>query len=664
MVLTFFALILFTFWPFSGLAEEVFKLEQIVVSATKMEEKRGLVPNAVLIKKSEDIELTGPKSVGELLANEAGIGWLTYGDYGGAAEEIRIRGMPARGTQVLINGLNVNSPSLGVADVSRLPLENIERIEVVKGSGSLLYGSGAMGGTVNIFTKDPPREKAELNLKVGYGTQRTLRAYLQHGRFLNDNLGYIITAGRKETDGFRDNSDLKGNDLSLKLVFDKGEFFRASLYSDYVETRAGTPGVKPPKGTGEFWRNGVIFYNEEAASLINREENRDTNAILDIKGVPKETLRYNFKGFQRNMYSYYYERYASTGTGNETWVINGVSGVEGNISIRLFERTNLLFGGEYKEYGWRRIQYTLDQFGLRTTKERTSANIYTRALLTEAEYAPIHFLKFLGGIRAEHHSEFGEEFLPLFGAVFNPKKTVSVKITHGRHFSAPTPNDLYWPQTAWAKGNPDLKPEVGWHSDITYEQSFLGDRVFFSGSLFRWRVERKIAWTLGPGWVWSPFNLDDYGAKGFETNMRFGPFRGFSLSLHYTYVDAYEKERLQAGGLDKRRADYTPRNTFKGELAYGGTDLEASLIGRFVDRRSWYNSWTGSYFDIPSYWTFDLRLTKRFQKKWALTLDAKNLLDKDYVTRLGSFCDASGVCSISGYPGSGRSFFFRLSYDI
>ena len=134
-------------------------LDEIVVTATKTEEKRKDVPNAVILKDAMDIKDSAATSLGDLLGNEMGIDWRTYGDYGGALQYIQIRGMDEDGTQVRVNGFNIAPPSSGSLNIATVPLNNIERIEVVKGSGSLLYGTGAMAGTVNIITKSPRREK-------------------------------------------------------------------------------------------------------------------------------------------------------------------------------------------------------------------------------------------------------------------------------------------------------------------------------------------------------------------------------------------------------------------------------------------------------------------------------------------------------------------------
>lgn len=127
-----------------GKQETKVTMDEVVVTATKTDEKRKDLPHSVIVVDDMDIEASPATSVGDLLGNELGMDWRTRGNYGGAAQEIHIRGMGGDGTQVLVNGVTINSPSLGTADVGLIPLNAIERIEVVKGSGSV-RGHGRHG---------------------------------------------------------------------------------------------------------------------------------------------------------------------------------------------------------------------------------------------------------------------------------------------------------------------------------------------------------------------------------------------------------------------------------------------------------------------------------------------------------------------------------------
>lgn len=646
-------------------------MDEVVVSATKTKEKRKDIPNTVVIKDEIDIKESPANSVGELLANELGIDWRTYGNYGSAAQEIHIRGMSADATQVFVNGVNVNSPSLGTADVAKIPLNNIERIEVVKGSGSLLYGSGAMGGTVNIITKRPKRDKMDLKASAGYGSQDTYQLSAEQGMFLTDDLGYYLTASRRETDGFRDNSDLTHNDVSLKLVYDKGDALDISLYGDYIDREYGRPGVKPPPGTQDYYINGVKFYSSESASVLDGGSDDDGHIVLQMKSNPMEWLGFKVKGDYTYMENYNYGRYHSSGTGQKTWTTNEVTGVEGNVEIKPFEGLSLLLGADYKDYDWKNEAVSLDTNGNDVTGTQTEAeaDLHTKGAYAEAQYRPCEYVKALVGIRHEDHSTFGYEDLPRFGLVINPLENTALKFSRGKHFKAPTPNDLFWPYEDWGwgmgtEGNPNLKPETGWHTDATAEQTFFDKKVFVTVSYFKWNIDDKIRWVPDSSFFYRPENLDSYKADGWEVGTKIGPFYNMILALSYTNTDAKENKQ---GGVE-RQALYTPEDQFKGSLTYWTEfGLSATATVRYMDKRpALYDSDTdvNPSRTLAPYWTTDIKIEQRLYDHWILTLTGNNLFDREYETYMQTFYDYASTATLCSYPGAGRSVFFNVGYEF
>jgi iron complex outermembrane receptor protein len=670
-------------------------MEEIVVTATKTTEKRRDIPNAVIIKDDVDIEEASARSLGEVLANENGVDWRTQGNYGGAVEEIHIRGMSGNATQVRVNGVTLNSPSVGVADVSRIPLNNIERVEVVKGSGSVLYGSGAMGGTVNIITKRPERDKIDLQVAAGYGSQNTYQISAEQGMFVLGDFGYYLTANRRETDGFRDNSDLDHDDLTFKLVLDKGGALYVSLYGDYIDREYGRPGVEPPEGTTDFFVGDEKVYNSEAASLLDKGSDEDYHLVLEAKSQPLTWLGLRFRGDYTDLENYNYLRYVDffgSLLGTKTWTTNEVFGGEGNLDIKLFEGTSLLLGAEYKDFDWENKSVNLDTNGaeVSSTTSRTNADVHTTGTFAEAQYRPSKLLKALVGIRHEDHSEFGTETLPLYGLVLNPWEDTAVKLSHGKHFLAPTPNDLFWPEDPFAKGNPNLKPEEGWHTDATIEQSLLDDKLFCIFSYFHWDVDDKIQWGPDSNGAFTPENLRTYKADGLEVGAKIGPFYNLSMSLDYTYLDAEEENKAYTQQLYaspplvpvadfrytwvKRRAAYTPEHQFKGNLTYWSTfGLTATATIRYMSDRIWYRTETDvAYpatktvkYTLDSYWTTDLKVQQRLYDHWLLSLQFNNLFDEEYDTYFDTFQDTPpfGQTTVEGFPGAGRSVFFNVTYE-
>ncbi|MCP4673507.1 MAG: TonB-dependent receptor plug domain-containing protein, partial [Desulfobacula sp.] len=374
-------------------AEEVKTMDEVVITATKTRELRKDIPNSVILIDDLDIKESPATSVGDLLGSESGIDWRTRGNYGGAAQEIHIRGMGADGTQVLVNGVIANSPSLGTANVGKIPLNNIEKIEIVKGSGSVLYGSGAMSGIVNIITKNPKHDQTDLKISTGYGSKNNYRVSAEHGMFFWRDLGYYLTANTTGTDGFRDNSDFQQNDVSLKFVLDRGEKLNISLYGDYIDRESGSPGPKPPAGTPLFTVRGIPFYNGESANLLNEQSEKDKHFVLNIKSRPFDWLGVNIQTDYTDLESNNVSRYYSSITpgnlpGSLTKVGNKIFGAEASAELDPFAGASLLAGVQYKKYDWENVSTTLDGFGNASSQLSGKSDLHTTGIFGEAQYRP------------------------------------------------------------------------------------------------------------------------------------------------------------------------------------------------------------------------------------------------------------------------------------
>jgi outer membrane cobalamin receptor len=664
--------------PFSANAADVETavtiMDEVVVTATKTEEKRKDIVNSMVVKDAIDIAEAPAQSLGALLANEAGIDWRTRGNYGGAAESIQIRGMGADGTQVVRDGVVLNSPSLGSADISQIPLNSIERVEVVKGPGSLLYGSGAMGGTVNVISKRPKRDGYVAKVEAGYGTENTYNVAAESGGFVAGDFGYYLTANRKETDGFRDNSDLTHNDVTLNMLLDKGDRFQSSVDFSYIDREYGLPGVQPPAGTNPYAIGGLEFYNGDSATLLDRGEDENYYSALTLKGQETEWVNWRLKGDYAKLESANYSRYSYDGSGSETTVTNTVTGVEGNLDLHPFSRLGVLLGNEYRNFDYENEQQSLDTTGARIAGGVLDQNhrIFTNGTFAEASFRPVEPVQLVGGYRYETHSLFGHEDVIRYGLVVTPLPDTAIKFNSGQHFKAPTLNDLFWPDDGFTKGNPDLKPETGWHSDVTVEQGLLDGKLFASLSWFQWDITDKIDWAEDPtqpsptGWgnYWTPANVDTYQATGWEANVKIGPYYAVQADLSLTLLDA--EEELTPGVT--RPARYSPDTQFKCQLShFSEFGLISALTARYTSSRpGYYASKTdrNAEIELASYWTVDLKLEQELGAHWKIAFLATNLLDKEYDTYLAGFSDqTTSAYTQQPYPGAGRSLFASLAYN-
>jgi len=664
--------------------EAIAVLDEVVVTATKTEEKRRDIVNSVILKDALDISEAPAESLGALLANEPGIDWRTRGNYGGAAEEIQIRGMGADGTLVVVDGVALNSPSLGSADVSQIPLNSIEKIEVVKGPGSLLYGSGAMGGTVNIISKKPKRAGYTAKVEAGYGSENTYHLAAESGGFVAGDFGYYLTLNHRKSDGFRDNGDLDDNGVNLNLLYDKGERLQTSFDFGYDKRKYGLPGVQPPTGTAPYSSpvSGLALYNRDSATLQDRGEDENRHSALVVKGKGAEWLDWRLKGdcavlkgYNRS-YGYNPLTYAYDGSVGETTVINTVRGLEGNLDLRPSTSLGLLLGSEYRNFRYENEQHSFDALGaeLSGLVVNEEHHVHTSGTFAEASVKPVEQIKLLVGYRYETHSIYGHENVGRYGLVVNPLAETAIKVSRGKHFKAPTMNDLFWPDDhAYAKGNPNLKPETGWHTDVTVEQGLLDGKFFAAVSWFKWDINDKIAWAEDPnqpsptGWgnYWTPTNVNTYRATGWEGAIKIGPYGGVRGDLALTLLKA--EEELSPGAA--RPARYTPDCQIKAGLShYADFGLTSTVTARYVSSRPGYyanNTDLSAKNELASYWTVDLKLEQELAAHWHLSLLTTNLLDQKYDTYLAGFTDQSShTYTQQPYPGAGRSVFASVGYSF
>jgi outer membrane receptor protein involved in Fe transport len=359
------------------------------------------------------------------------------------------------------------------------------------------------------------------------------------------------------------------------------------------------------------------------------------------------------------------------------------------MDIAFSEKGDLLLGAEHINYDWENKSVNLDGSGNRLAGSWNTidADLHSTGIYGELHYQLLSPLKVLAGLRYEDNSEFGNETLPRFGIVATPQQNTVLKLSSGKHFRAPTPNDLFWPDDGFSKGNPDLLPETGWHSDITWEQSLKDDRIFFSASYFHWTVDDKIQWEPDSNGVYTPENLRSFTGDGFEAGAKFQILTNLLLGLDYTFIHAVEESKAYTmqdyGSFPdfipnfefnwvERRAAYTPEHLLKGNLTYF-TDfgLTVTAVARYTGDRVTYRTETDGFYpntktvpyEMDSYWTFDMKLVQQIKDKFYITLLGTNLFDEEYETYLDSFTDLETYTkTVEGYPGAGRSVFVKLAY--
>ncbi|GAI02890.1 unnamed protein product, partial [marine sediment metagenome] len=222
--------------------EEDATLETVVVTGTRIQQRIERVPANVTVIDEEDIKNSNAKTVVDLLRSEEGIVVRDLLGHGKTAQ-VDLRGFGETGpynTLVLVDGRRVNEIDLSGVDWTQIPLEQIERIEIVRGTGTVLYGDNAVGGVINIITKIPTEKLTVMaGALAGSYSRHKEQASISGG---HKNLAASLFASYDSTDGYRDNGEFRAKDIGGKIVFDPTELLSLNLSGSYHSDDYGLPG--------------------------------------------------------------------------------------------------------------------------------------------------------------------------------------------------------------------------------------------------------------------------------------------------------------------------------------------------------------------------------------------------------------------------------------
>lgn len=247
---------------------ETAQSETILVTATRLDLDSSKARGNTTVITAEDIEQSTARTLPELLGREAGVvARSLYGNHGTAAS-VDIRGFGATSTQntlILLDGRRLNDIDLSSVDFSVIPLQSIERIEITRNSGAVLYGEGAVGGAINIITRQPDRTGTSAFVKAGAGNldTRQLDAHVSHN---TGPLSMFIGAHGVSSDGYRDNNDLDEKSINSDIRFTtaSNELFLKLNWNDQNLDLPGVRRVNPPVNELKTDRSGSSTPNDYA----------------------------------------------------------------------------------------------------------------------------------------------------------------------------------------------------------------------------------------------------------------------------------------------------------------------------------------------------------------------------------------------------------------
>jgi outer membrane cobalamin receptor len=635
------------------------QMEEVVVTGTRTREDIKNIPNAVTVLGPKEIETSSARNVGELL-KESTI--LEINDYGylGSAQSVSIRGSSPSQVLVLIDNRPINSVTFGSADLTEIPLENVERVEIIKGPSSHLYGANAMGGVINVITRNPPTTPS-FRAGATYGTFNTQTYTAEQGQTIG-RFGYLFTAGYKYSDGPRDNSRYEGKDFSSKLTYQLMDRLSLSLLTQVYQDGLGVPGPKPASGTS------AQFGNSQVTSLFDHQDDNLFNNTLQLRWEPTNNFELRWQGYQdyrELLYKQKYMGFTSPQEEHDTYRSN-IYGTSLDVRWAFLENHKLNLGADLRKEDLEGEQKITDTGTSTMTTTRWFPDNTLWGIFAQENWQIIKQLRLVAGLRYDNTDRYGSATSPDLGLIYSPWDQTNVKLHYGQAFRPPTFNDLFWP----GGGNTQLSAEKGTSYDVTWEQSLKEKVLSFSLSLFLWDVKDKIQWIPDSKGNWQPQNVNEQDTWGGELALNWNPLKELTFTLGYTYLDSKQKNRelqdalLNTTAVVERRAAGVPQQQGRLAVTYlSPWKTRFNLIGRYVGDRVMYYSDYSAFpavrqleKTIGSYYTLDLNVRHPFGKHWMATLSILNLTDTSYTEQPGtSFTD-------QGYPSPGRTITVGLKY--
>ena len=579
---------------------DTLEFEEVVVTASKIPILLRETTKPVLVIDQQTISRNPGKDVAQLLSEQSGI--YVNGAYsnGGKDKATYLQGASTRYTLFLIDGLPVYDPSTigGVFDIRNLSLDVIERIEVVKGSMSTLYGSDAIAGVVNIITKESASEQVQVDASTSLGSFATYRNQLSlRGSQKGGNFSLVYS--REKSDGISEARDTLTNAERRTLnasEFDKDGYTKHSF--------SAKTSVRPTSGltiTPRLLINS--FDGDYDAGAFSDAPNTFESEFFN-PGLSVELRKERFS--LKSDYSY-----SNTNRKNIAAFGGEFEGSVNNFDIfgsyKMLEIFQLLAGFNYQNM----------EIG---SNERTS-DLYSPYFLARIQNVENYNLEI--GLRVNSHSEYGKNISLSNSFSFRLWDIYKITGTFETGFKAPTLDELFGPFGA----NPNLEPEESLYLNIGNELLLVDNRLRLEANFFVRELENVIIYDFLTGYI----NQDEQNDTGIELFASYSPFPELQLNLAYDYLSGSSVVNGQKTDnlLRRPKSKLTFNTTF---LPFSGmtVSLQSSYLGE-RDDIYFKPDFSSEIVTLDEVFVMNANASYSFlENRVTVFGDIKNIFDTDY----------------------------------
>jgi len=587
--------------------------EAVLVTATRTAQSTDTSLAAVVVIERQQIEMLQPSDLLQLLASTPGVDISRNGGRGANAS-LFLRGTNNGHALVLIDGVRLGSASLGTVSLQNIDPSQVERIEIVRGPRSSLYGSEALGGVIQVFTRKPADFAPVVTF--AYGTDNTREASLAvGGKWANTSVG--VSASHSQSDGidsqvFDGNTDADDDEssnssvaLTLAHRFDSGAELsfngnRASGEKD-IDQGNGYSAVAEASPYNKF---AVSSLN--AALVVPLTASWLSTVSLGQVDDENESRDHNIAAASR----------FKTRRDQASW----------QNDIQLDDNYLLTLGFDY---------YRDEVTGSQDYAENERSN---RALFGQLQGELAGAVDIVAGYRRDKNDQFGYETTYNIALGVDLGDAHRLIVSRGTAFKAPTFNDLYWPADDYSAGNSALAPEESDHIELELRGSY--SELSWSLTVYRNDIDNLINWAETSPYFWQPSNVNAAEIKGSEFSLR-TQLGDWNVQTSVSYV---KPKNTDNGNLLARRAEKT---------ALAQLDRR---FGKMFVALNW-KAQSHRYDDVANdnrlsgYNTFAVNLAYDISEKLTSRLKLDNIFDNDY--RLSK-----------NYHTSGSEALFSLTYRL
>ena len=575
-------------------------LDKVVVTATKYPVKQSNTGKLVLVVTREQIEKSAGKDLAQVLNEQTGLTVSGFSSNPGKDKSIFFRGASSNYTLLLLDGIPLNDPSGtgGTFDIRLIPLEQIERIEILKGSQSTLYGSNAIAGVINIISKKPTNEQLTGKGLLSFGSYNSFKGNANISRkakVLEYNLSYEYF----QTNGITEAKDPTGNGNFDKDGFNR-QSFQANLGFHITDKIKFSPYYRFSEFKGDYDSDAFTDGNQKyVAALVN------TGFI--------STLKYN-KGVVTVNYGYDHTDLSYNG-----YLLGGkFNHAEAYVNHNFSKHLQLLAGINYQAF--------------RLPKPDTTNRLFSP--YASLVYHQSGFTMELG-TRYNKHNRYGDNFTYSINPSYLYKERLKFFIDVSSGYRAPAINELFGPFGA----NPKLKPETSRSIETGVQAWTLNKKLSVLATYYNRNIKDVIIYNYPAGYA----NRDRQKDHGIEIEVQYASDNRWNVKAGYAFVDGELTQKLAGKDTTFYNLIRRPKHTINLFAGYQVTDkfFVSTSIQHFSKRDDvFYNPAT---FYTPEPKVLDAYLLwnayaeyKLLNNDLIIFADAKNITNKkDYAEVYG-----------------------------